>query len=109
MLGADVSGNGARLGTLVNASHESLRDDYEVSTAEIDLLVDIARDEPAVFGARMTGGGFGGCIVALVKTSAVESLTAAIDTQYPKLTDKKATTFATVASEGAHLVKEGES
>ncbi len=55
----------ARLGTLFYASHASMRDDYEVSIAEIDLLVDLARQHPRVFGARLTGGGFGGSIVAL--------------------------------------------
>jgi galactokinase len=56
-----------RLGGLINASHASLRDDYEVSIPEIDLLVDIAQAEPGVYGARMTGGGFGGSVVVLAK------------------------------------------
>ena len=86
------------------ASHASLRDDYAVSCAELDALVEIARPIPGVFGARMTGGGFGGCIVALCKASAVEPLTKAIETQYPqKAKGKQATTFSTVASAGAHV------
>ena len=56
-----------RLGRLLDASHESLQNDYEVSIPEIDLLVDLAREEPDVFGARITGGGFGGSIVALAE------------------------------------------
>ena len=84
-------------------SHTSLRDDYAVSCPELDALVDIARNVPGVFGARMTGGGFGGCIVALTTAAAVEPLTKAIDAEYPKRANgKKATTFATVPSEGAH-------
>jgi len=84
-------------------SHASLRDDYAVSCPELDALVDIARNVPGVFGARMTGGGFGGCIVALSTADAVQPLTLAIDAEYPKRANgKKATTFATVASEGAH-------
>jgi galactokinase len=63
---ADASAFGA----LMNASHASMRDDFEVSTPEIDLLVDLAQAEPAVFGARLTGGGFGGCIVALARREA---------------------------------------
>ena len=55
----------ARLGALFDASHASMRDDYEVSTPEIDVLVDCARTEPDVYGARLTGGGFGGAIVAI--------------------------------------------
>ncbi|HVR95709.1 MAG TPA: galactokinase [Thermoanaerobaculia bacterium] len=56
-----------RLGKLLVASHESLRDDYEVSVPEVDLLVDLARAEPDVYGARITGGGFGGSIVAVAQ------------------------------------------
>jgi galactokinase len=56
-----------RLGKLLYSSHESLRDDYEVSIPEIDLLVDLAREESDVYGARITGGGFGGSVVVLVR------------------------------------------
>jgi galactokinase len=55
------------LGRLFDASHASLRDDFEVSTPEVDLLVETARADPATFGARMTGGGFGGAVVALAR------------------------------------------
>jgi galactokinase len=58
------------LGRLFTASHASQRDDFEVSVREIDLLVDLASAEPGVFGARLTGGGFGGSIVALVEAGA---------------------------------------
>ena len=54
-----------RLGELLSASHRSLRDDFEVSIPELDLLVDLAREESAILGARMTGGGFGGCVVLI--------------------------------------------
>ena len=56
----------AEFGRLMNASHESLRDDYEVSSRELDIMVELARRQPGVFGARMTGGGFGGCTVNLL-------------------------------------------
>jgi galactokinase len=59
-----------RLGDLLDASHASLRDDFEVSTAEIDRLVALARGRPGVFGARLTGGGFGGSIVVLARAGA---------------------------------------
>lgn len=89
-------------GELMYGSHASLRDDYAVSCAELDGLVEIARGVPGVYGARMTGGGFGGCIVALCRADAVAPLTQAIDAQYPqKFKGKQATTFATVASAGA--------
>jgi galactokinase len=61
------AGDPARFGSLMNASHVSMRDDFQVSTPEIDALVSLAQQEPHVFGARLTGGGFGGSIVALVR------------------------------------------
>ena len=56
-----------RLGKLLYASHESLRNDFEVSIPEIDCLVELASEEPEVYGARLTGGGFGGSIVAVAR------------------------------------------
>ena len=66
------------LGRLIDASHASLRDDFEVSTAEIDAMVDIARAESGVLGARMTGGGFGGSIVILTRAGRAGSVAAAV-------------------------------
>jgi galactokinase len=65
------------VGSLLTSSHASLRDDYEVSIAELDTVVDAALDAGAL-GARMTGAGFGGCAIALVPTTAVDSVTAAV-------------------------------
>jgi galactokinase len=67
-----TSADPARFGRLMNASHESLRDDYEVSCAELDAMVAAARSCAGVFGARMTGGGFGGCTVNLVEAGALD-------------------------------------
>jgi galactokinase len=64
------AGDVIRLGSLFNESHDSQRDDYEVSIPEIDLLVDLARADQRVYGARLTGGGFGGSIVLLVRAGA---------------------------------------
>lgn len=64
-------GNIERFGELMNQSHISLRDDYEVSCEEIDVLVDLAWKVPGVIGSRITGGGFGGCTVSIVKNDAV--------------------------------------
>jgi galactokinase len=63
------SSDADRFGHLMYRSHASLRDDYQVSCKELDLLVDLASSSPGVYGARMTGGGFGGCTVNLVKTN----------------------------------------
>lgn len=70
------------LGRLMTASHESLRDDFEVSCVELDAVVDIALGVTGVYGARMTGAGFGGCAVMLVRDTAVADLTEAIETTY---------------------------
>lgn len=79
-------GAAVRLGALMNASHESLRDDFEVSTATMDALVACAQAQPGCLGARMTGGGFGGCAVALVRADAVESFAPAVARGYQAAT-----------------------
>ncbi len=77
------SGDLGGFGRLMDASHRSLRDDYEVSGPELDLLVDIAGGVSGVYGARMTGAGFGGCTVNLVQDNAVEALSEAVQSRYP--------------------------
>jgi galactokinase len=74
--------NAADLGRLMNESHDSMRDDFEVSTPDIDALVELAQADPGVFGARLTGGGFGGSIVALAKRDAAASSAQAIAAAY---------------------------
>lgn len=81
-------GDAGRFGSLMNASHDSLRDDYQVSCVEIDHLVEIARAVPGVAGARMTGGGFGGCTVNLVVDSRVEDFRHAVLAEYPRRTGR---------------------
>lgn len=90
----------ATFGQLMNASHASLRDDFEVSCPELDLLVEIARDIGGVYGARLTGAGFGGCIVALADHGAAEEMTAAIYERYPSAIGREATVYICQASEG---------
>lgn len=77
-----------RLGKLLYASHESLRDDYEVSLPEIDLLVDLAREESDVYGARITGGGFGGSVVVLVRKGTGRELGERLTAAYSERTGK---------------------
>jgi galactokinase len=74
-----TAGELAEFGRLMLASHDSLRFDYEVSCEELDVCVDIARGTSGVYGARMTGGGFGGCTVNLVKRDASGDLCAALE------------------------------
>jgi len=76
------NGNYTLFGRMMNESHFSLRDDFDVSCRELDQLVEIAQKCPGVFGSRMTGGGFGGCTVTLVKKEFVDDLVAAIQKNY---------------------------
>ena len=79
-----------QVGPLLWLSHAGLRDGYEVSCPELDTLVEIARQVPGVLGARMMGGGFGGCTINLVRGDAVEQLRRAVDEQYPARTGLQA-------------------
>ena len=74
--------NIALFGQLMNASHESLRDDYEVTGPELDALVDAARKQPGVIGSRMTGAGFGGCTVSIVKDADVDAFIKNVGAEY---------------------------
>jgi galactokinase len=81
---ASRAGNLKAMGKLLLASHRSLQKDYEVSCEELDFLVDTASGLPGVYGARMTGGGFGGCTVNLVRSDAVLRFQAAVSHAYQK-------------------------
>lgn len=72
------------VGQLMAASHRSLRDDYEVSCPELDVMVEIANAQPGVIGARMTGGGFGGCTVNLVKAETAQQFQKAVGAEYER-------------------------
>ncbi len=88
-------------GKLMNASHESLRDDYEVSCKELDVLVELALQQPGVLGARMTGGGFGGCTVNLVSAGAAQAFAEAVKEGYRNATGLNAEVYVCEASDGA--------
>jgi galactokinase len=94
-------GDLARFGALMNASHDSLRDDYQVSCEEIDVLVALARAVPGVAGARITGGGFGGCTVNLLPHAAVAPLRRDALGAYERQVGKKPRLFITTAADGA--------
>jgi len=97
------SGDAPRAGALMLASHASLRDDFAVSTPELDLLVDLTVAAGA-FGARLTGAGFGGCIVALVPSSELARIAAAVVDPYRAGTGREPAAFAVRAVDGAGLV-----
>ena len=96
-------GDLVRFGQLMNASHDSLRDDYQVSCTEIDLLVDLARQLPGVLGARITGGGFGGCTVNLVAEADVPGFIEKISAAYRTKTGIEARLFVSTAADGAQI------
>ncbi|MEM7683031.1 MAG: galactokinase [Planctomycetota bacterium] len=95
------------VGRLMFASHASLRDDFEVSTPELDTLVELARAESdaGVIGSRMTGGGFGGCSVTIARRSAIHDLAQRITEAYFAATGIRADAFVTTPSDGAGRVK----
>ncbi len=100
--------NWPTVGQLMYASHASLRDDYEVSCAELDVVVDIAQAIGAkggVYGCRMTGGGFGGCTVALVKADSVDAISKKIGVDYKKKTGIEPTMFVSRPAAGATVLK----
>jgi galactokinase len=94
-------GDLANFGQLMSASHASLRDDYEVSCSELDIMVEAATRQPGVYGARMTGGGFGGCTVNLVRADAVQRVRVAVADEYQRATGIAPQIFVSSAAEGA--------
>ena len=98
------SGDMETAGRLMFESHESLRKDYEVSCRELDVLVEIARSVEGVYGARMTGGGFGGCTVNLIKKDALENFKTKIAEKYNEEFAVEPAIFLFQAMEGAFEV-----
>lgn len=103
---ADALGNGdlPTVGRLMAESHRSLREDYQVSCAELDTMVEIACAQPGVVGARMTGGGFGGCTINLVHADAAEKFKLAVATEYEKRTHIRPDIYVVSATEGVHAI-----
>jgi galactokinase len=93
-----------KVGELMYASHRSLRDDFEVSCKELDVLVDLASKHEGVIGSRMTGGGFGGCTVTLVASEKADAVADSICKQYEQATGVTPTAFVTRPSQGAHRI-----
>jgi galactokinase len=98
------SGNLAAAGEYLFASHKGLQHLYEVSCPELDLLVDLVRDDPAVLGSRMMGGGFGGCTISLVHKDAVSRLAATIGPIYHQRTGRKMQLQEVVTGDGAREI-----
>ena len=96
-------GDAARVGVLMNESHASLRDDFEVSRRELDVMVKLAQAHPACLGARMTGAGFGGCAVALVRAEETDDFARSVAAAYQQATGLDPKLYVCSASEGASI------
>jgi len=99
------AGDIARFGELMNGSHESLKNDYQVSCKELDAMVAAARSINGVYGARMTGAGFGGCTVSLVADEAVERFRTEVPVLYKKAAGLNCTIYVTTACQGAERLR----
>ncbi len=99
------NGNLKRLGELFNASHVSLRDDFEVTNDALNIIVACAREQEGCYGARMTGAGFGGCAVALVADENAEAFTRALSAAYRQRSGLEAAVYVCKASEGAGVAQ----
>jgi len=86
-------------------SHRSLKNDYEVSCAELDLLVDLALKQEGVLGARMTGAGFGGCTVNLLKRDYIDAFKKSVKNEYKKITGINLDIYITLPAEGAKVLE----
>lgn len=98
------AGDAVTLGQLMNASHASLRDDYEVSSHELNVMVECAQAQAGCYGARMTGAGFGGCAVALVNAGAAQNFAAAVAREYRARTDLAPNIYICHPTNGAEVV-----
>ncbi len=98
------AGDSEALAELINASHASARDDYEVSCAELEAMRDAALASPGCLGARLVGAGFGGCVMALVEAPRVEAFAVRVADRYREATGLEPSIFATGAAAGAGVV-----
>jgi len=97
--------NFSAFGKLMVESHRSLKNDYEVSCAELDLLVDLALKQEGVLGARMTGAGFGGCTVNLIEKNYIDAFKKNIKNEYKKITGINPDIYITLPAEGAKVLE----
>jgi len=98
-------GDALRLGKLMNASHDSLRDDFEVTNDALNIMVECARGQVSCYGARMTGGGFGGCAVALVEADGADAFVKKVSDCYENQTLQEPQLYICEATRGAQSIK----
>ena len=100
-----AQGNLQALGKKMFETHHGLSTEYNVSCRELDFLVDSVKDNPAVLGARMMGGGFGGCTINLIKTNAIDELIKNLSPAYARLMGKELTPYVASVEDGTSLVE----
>lgn len=101
LLQNDIHGFGKQM----HGSHKGLSELYEVSCKELDFLVDLSKEEEAIAGARMMGGGFGGCTINLIESSAIEGIYEKFSKAYQLAMGKELNMYVTLPSDGSHLIK----
>ena len=97
-------GDAIELGQLMQLSHMSMRDDFEVSSRELNIMAECAEHQDGCYGARITGAGFGGCAVALVRQDVAEAFSAGIAAEYEDATGLKPNIYICTATNGAEVV-----
>jgi galactokinase len=100
LLQNDIHGFGKQM----HGSHKGLSELYEVSCKELDFLVDLSKQEEAIAGARMMGGGFGGCTINLIESSAIDAIYARFNEQYQSIMGRELNMYVTLPSEGSQLI-----
>lgn len=100
------AGDAVALGRLMDASHVSMRDDFEISGPALNTMVECARTRPGCYGARMTGGGFAGCAVALVAADQADAFADIVAARYEAATGLKPALYISPATEGASVIEE---
>jgi len=97
-------GDAVEVGRLMDASHVSMRDDFEITNDALNIMVECAREEPSCYGARMTGGGFGGCAVALIRAEDAETFAANVSAQYRQRAHLTPAIYISQPAQGAELL-----
>ncbi|HEY6733135.1 MAG TPA: galactokinase, partial [Roseiarcus sp.] len=98
------AGDFAACGRAMNASHVSMRDDFEITCPEVDMLAGLAQTVKGVYGSRMTGGGFGGCTISLIEASAIDKASQMLTDGYRIAMGRDVDIYVCAPSDGARLI-----